>query len=94
MTSSVYTAAATDADPAAAVNQAMTLALAAASHAHPDGYTVTAVSHDARLLTTPRSVEPNFYQAAAGAGTTTVHDQVLLVTAVIVVEAHPATTGP
>ena len=87
MTSSVYTAAAMDADAAAAVNQAMTLALAAASQAYPDGYTITAVSHDAQLLTNPRTVEPNFYEASTGAGPTTVHDQVLLVTAVIVVHA-------
>lgn len=77
----VYTAAAIDPDAAAAVNQAMTLALQAATRAHPAGFTITGVSHDSQLLSNPRTVEPTFYAASTGPTPTTAHDQVLLVTA-------------
>lgn len=66
----------------------MTLAMRAAEQAHPQGFTITAVSHDSQLLNTLRTVEPTFYAAAAGATPTTVHDQALLVTAVIALQQH------
>jgi len=61
-----------DSDAAAAVNQAMTLALQAATRAHPAGFTITGVSHDSQLLSNPRTVEPTFYAASTGATPTTV----------------------
>lgn len=94
MDSTIYTAAAVDADAAAAVNQALSLAVQAAEQAHPQGFTITAVSHDSQLLTNTRTVEPTFYGAASGASGTTVHDQQLLVTAAIVVQAHTANATP
>ena len=94
VTSTIYTAAAVDTDAAAAVNQAMSLAAQAAEQAHPQGFTITAVSHDTQLLTHTRTVEPNFYSAAVGASGTTVHDQQLLVTAAIVVQPLTETATP
>ncbi len=90
MNSIIYTAAAIDADAAAAVNQAMSLAVQAAECAHPDGFTIAAVSHDSQLLSDARAVEPTFFEAAVGARQTTRQDQLLLVTAAIVVQSLPA----
>jgi hypothetical protein len=84
----IYTAAAIDADASVAVSEAMARAVRAAEHAHPEGFTIISVSHDSQLVETTRRVEPTFFAAATGAGTAvTVQDQMLLVTAAVVVQA-------
>ena len=89
LNSIIYTAAAVDADAAAAVNEAMTRAVRAAEQAHPTGFTITAVSHDSQLVENSRTVEPTFLAAATGTPTpVTVQDQLLLVTAAVVVQAN------
>ena len=89
MHSIIYTAAAIDADAAVAVNEAMARAVHAAEQAYPDGFTITAVSHDSQLVETTRKVEPTFFAAATGArAAVTVQDQLLLVTAAVVVQAN------
>lgn len=90
MNSIIYTAAAVNADAATAVNQAMSLAVQAAERAHPQGFTITAVSHDSQRLTDARTVEPTFFDAAVGTRQVTVQDQSLLVTAAIVVQSLAA----
>lgn len=83
----IYTAAAVDADAAVAINEAMTQAVRAAEQAHPNGFTISAVSHDSQLVQNSRTVEPSFFAAATGRAAVTVQDQRLLVTVAIVVQA-------
>jgi hypothetical protein len=87
MTSVIYTAAAVDVDAAVAINEAMSQAVRAAEQAHPDGFTISAISHDSQLVENSRTVEPSFFAAATGRAAVTVQDQRLLVTVAIVVQA-------
>lgn len=87
LTSVIYTAAAVDADAAVAINEAMSQAVRAAEQAHPDGFTISSVSHASQLVEDSRTVEPSFFAAATGRPAVTVQDQRLLVTVAIVVQA-------